>query len=268
MHLRNVDLIITVIIALTNIIWALLPHHPPVIGIVLALPLVFLLPGYVLTDVLSHKHTLKGIHRFTMILGLSLSTDILGGFTLNIFPLGLRAWPWAILLGLLTTVFSLLAAHLRRGSSRGEIRLPKFHFRVHEYVLLGLAIGVATFALEYSATQAVQQPHTDLTQFWMLPSSQANNNCAIRLGVHSFETMTRAYRITLAVNGIRANTWPALVLAPQEKWERLVPISPGPTSSIYVEAWLYKSDKPETVYHQVHMTLQRLGGSKDQKMQC
>ena len=268
MQKRNFDLLLIVTIALANIIWALLPSHPLVIGIILALPLVFWLPGYALTEALFFKHSFNGFYRFITILALSLSIDILSGFILNIFPVGLQASSWAVFLGLFSALFSLLVAYLRRGSSISKVQLPKPRLRIHEYVLLGLSIVGAILSIQYSAMSTVQQTRPDFTQLWMLPSPQANNNCAVRLGIRSFQTTSQTYRITMAVNGTQVDTWSSIVLAPQEKWERLVPISSTSPSNVYVEAWLYKLEKPETVYHEVHMTLKGLGGSQDRKIQC
>jgi uncharacterized membrane protein len=268
MRLRNIDLILVVAVALANILWALFPSHLPVIGIVLALPLVFLSPGYVLAEILFPRHHFDGVYRFAIILGLSLSIDIINAFILNVFTVGLRASSWAISLGLLTGAFSLLVVYLRRGSSTSEMRLPKLGLRIHEYVLLGLSIGVAILAIGYSVISTTYQPHSDLTQLWMLPSSQTGNNCAVRLGVHNFETEPQTYRITMAVNGIQANTWTSVVLAPQEEWERLVPLSPQSPGSVYVEVKLYKFDQPGMVYREGHVTLNVVAGGTDQKMHC
>ena len=215
MRLKNLDLILTTAIALINMLWALLPNHPPVIGIILALLLVFLVPGYALTEFLFYKRPFDGVSRFILNIGLSLITDILSGFILNIFPTGLRAMSWTVFLGLLTIVFSLLAMYFRRGSLIGEIQLPKFHFDVHEYILLGMSIIVTILSIEYSTVKTARQLDSGFTQLWMLPSTQTNNNCAIRLGVRSFEGTSVTYRMIMTVNGIQVNTWP-VVLVPQE----------------------------------------------------
>ncbi len=266
MRLKNLDLLVAAAIVVMNVLWALLPSHPPV-GIILALPLVFLLPGYTLNEALFYKHPFDGIYHFTISIALSLIIDILSGFTLNIFPAGLRAMPWTVSLGLLTVVFSLLAAYLRKGSSIDEIRLPKFHFGKYESILLGLSIVVAILSLQYSIIKVAQQPHPGFTQFWMLPSKPTNNNCAVHLGIHSFESASVTYRMTMAVNNVQTYTWSSIVLAPQEEWNQLVPIPPR-SNSIYVEVRLYKSDKPETVYHEVHTTLNDWGESTSRKIQC
>src|SRR6266496_604679 len=114
MRLKNLDLIVTLIIVVLNVIWVLLPSHLPVIGIILSLPLVFVLPGYTLTEALFRKRLLETSHHLVLSIGLSLAIDLLGGLILNLLPIGLKGISWAVLLGLLTTIFSLLVGYLRR----------------------------------------------------------------------------------------------------------------------------------------------------------
>src|SRR6266516_7404066 len=90
MRLKNLDLIVTMTIATLNVLWALLASHIPVIGIILALPLVFVLPGYTLTAALFHNRSLGVPARLLFSFGLSLAIDILGGLILNLLPTGLR----------------------------------------------------------------------------------------------------------------------------------------------------------------------------------
>src|SRR6266487_3588085 len=91
MRLKNLDLIVAVTIAAMNVVWALLPGRTPVIGTVLALPLVFVLPGYSLTEAMFYKRTVETSHRLLLSLVLSLAIDILGGLILNMLPAGLQA---------------------------------------------------------------------------------------------------------------------------------------------------------------------------------
>src|SRR5437660_56431 len=133
------DLIVAVIIAALNIGWALLPSHIPVIGIILALPLVFVLPGYILTELIFHKRSLDASHRLIFSLGLSVAMDILSGLLLNILPVGLKAISWAGLLGLLTVMLSLLVAYLRRGVAMNGARAPRIRLSISGFILFGLA---------------------------------------------------------------------------------------------------------------------------------
>jgi uncharacterized membrane protein len=256
MRLKNRDLIIAVIIAVLNVGWALLPSHTLVIGIILALPLVFWLPGYTLSKAIFHRQSLDAPHLLLSSLGLSLAIDILSGLILNMLPIGLQAVSWAVLLGLLTVVFSLLVWYLRRGAALlNRIRPLRFHFTISGYILFGVAIAVTVLSVLYAAIGAAQQPQPGFTQLWMLPAVQTGKSCAVRLGMRSFESTPVTYRITMAVNGTQVTPWPSIVLAPQEEWDRLVPITPRAANDIAVEAQLYQLNKPEAVYREVHLTL-------------
>ena len=269
MRLKNLDLIVALIISAMNVAWALLPSHTPAIGIILALPLVFVLPGYTLTEAMFHKRALEASHRLLLSLGLSLAIDILGGLILNMLPAGLQARSWAVLLGLLTAVFSLLVGYLRRGTQLYGAQSARLRFTIYEFILFGLATTVAILSVQYSAISLAQQPHSGFTQLWMLPSVQVEKSCAVRLGVRSFEVTSVKYRVTMTINGTLAKTWSPVVLAPQDEWDQLVPLTSGTTDNMYVEVQLYRSDKPEIVYREVTLTLHLLSKSKDEKArQC
>ncbi len=73
----------------------------------------------------------------------------------------------------------------------------------------------------------------------------------------------------MTINGTLAKTWSPVVLAPQDEWDQLVPLTSGTTDNMYVEVQLYRSDKPEIVYREVTLTLHLLSKSKDEKArQC
>jgi uncharacterized membrane protein len=255
MHHKNLDLIVAVIIAVLNVVWVLLHSSAPVVGIILALPLALVLPGYTLTEVLFRKRSLNAPERLVLSLGLSLAIDVLSGLFLNVLPVGLQATSWAVLLGLLTVVFSLLAAYLRRGVPASGTQPLRFRLSIYQGILFGLAISVAILSFVYIDIGVIQQPHPGFTQLWMLPEVQAGKSCDIRLGVRSFESTSVKYRITMTMNGVPAITWPSVVLAPQEEWDRLVPIPPTAAEQVYIEGRLYRLDKPAAVYREVHVTL-------------
>jgi uncharacterized membrane protein len=255
MHHKNLDLIVAVIIAVLNAVWLLLHSSAPVVGIILAFPLVLVLPGYTLTEVLFRKRSLNAPERLVLSLGLSLAIDVLSGLFLNVLPGGLQASSWAVLLGLLTVVFSLLAAYLRRGVPASGTQPLRFRLSIYQGILFGLAILLAILSFVYIDIGVIQQPHPGFTQLWMLPEVQAGKSCDVRLGVRSFESTSVTYRITMTMNGVPAITWPSVVLAPREEWDRLVPIPPTAAEQVYIEGRLYRLDKPAAVYREVHVTL-------------
>lgn len=258
MRLKKFDMIVVVAIAGINVLWAVSGNPLPVIGVVLALPLVFLLPGYALTEMLFYRRSLDRAHRFIFVLGLSLTVDILGGFILNLLPMGLRAISWAVFLGLLTLIFSLIALCLRRRFAANEMPRVKIGFSLQEYIFVGLSVVITILALYYSVMSAAERSSPGFTQAWMLPLKQRQNISTVRMGIRSFEKTSVTYRITLAANGAQVNEWRSVVLAPQQEWDEVVPISlKSRKGSMYVEVKLYKLDNPEAIYRELHVTLHR-----------
>ncbi len=250
MRVKNLDLIAAILLVAINVGWTQLPNRPLVIGIILALPLTFVLPGYTLTQTLFRgrspdqsldssnnlvlRPSLKigqpvgGADQIILSLGLSMAIDVLVGFALNVFPIGLQALSWTLSLGLITTVFALLAAFLRRRDIVTIERVSRPRITIYDCILFGLAILIATAAVWFSIIRPLEpQPKSDSV----------------------------TYRVVMMVNGSQAGMWSSIVLAPQEKWSRSVPVKPGAASSLYIEAQLYRADKPGTVYRNVHLTL-------------
>ena len=287
MRLKNLDLIAAMLVVAINAGWTQFPNRPLVIGIILALPLIFILPGYTLTQTLFRKRSpapdpsnnlilrpslkigqpVSAVDHLILGLGLSMAIDVVVGFALNILPIGLQALSWTLSLGLITTGFALLAAFLRRKDIVKGARKPKPRITIYECILFGLAILVATVAIWSSIIRPLEEPQPSFTQFWMFPAK--NTSCAVLIGVHSFESTSVTYRVVMTINGAQATTWSSVVLAPQAEWNQSVSIKPGATDNIYIEARLYRADKPETVYRNVHLTLHSLKGSVNgQTQQC
>ncbi|HEX6556523.1 MAG TPA: DUF1616 domain-containing protein [Ktedonobacteraceae bacterium] len=285
MRLKNFDLIGVILLVIINVGWTQLPSRPLIIGVILAVPLIFVLPGYTLTQALLCRQSpapssslilrpslkigqpISAVDHIILSLGLSMTIDVIIGFMLNVFPIGLGSLSWTLSLGLVITVFTLIAAYLRRRNQVKIERIPRLRITIYNCVLIGLAIVVAAVAIWFSAIRP-SATQADFTQLWMLPSNQSTNSCAVRIGVQSFEATSVTYRVTLAVNGAQVNTWPSVVLAPHEEWNQLVSIPLISTSSVYVEARLYKLGRPESVYRDVHLILNSSKGSKNQKMAC
>jgi uncharacterized membrane protein len=276
MSSKNVDLLIATLIAVINIAWTQVPYHFLLVDIVFALPLIFLLPGYTLTQVLfrgrlstlspqvasdlvSRPHLkvgrpIGGADQLVLSLGLSLALDVLVGFALNIFPMGLQRLSWTLSLGLLTTIFTLLAVLLRRSGGMMKVsKTPKVRISAYEGILLFAAILVVVLAIWISMLRPIQ-PQPSFTQFWMLPANPAGQSCAVSIGLQNFESTSVAYRIVMKVNDVQTTTWSSIVLVPQGKWVRSVSVGSGAAGNQYIEAQLFRVDKPGVVYRNVHLT--------------
>jgi uncharacterized membrane protein len=290
MRKNNRDLIVAILIVGINIGWAQVPNRPLLINIILAVPLVVILPGYTLTQVLLRRRLsdsesvasnnllpqsglksgrpVGGADQLVLSLGLSLVIDILMGFALNFLPIGLQASSWTLSLGLLTTLFALLAMLMRRKEHREVVNVPGIRIRPSDVILCGLAILIASSAVWFSVQRPLK-PQPSFTQFWILPANQAHKSCAVSIGVQSFETASVTYSIVLTTNDGQTSTWSSIPLAPQSKWVHSVSITSGTTTSVFVEAQLYREDQPDVVYRNVHLTFQRTIQKNEQvQQQC
>ncbi|MFL5690974.1 MAG: DUF1616 domain-containing protein [Ktedonobacteraceae bacterium] len=275
MRFKNLDLIIAMVVVVINVVWTQVPNRFLIPGIIFALPLTFFLSGYALTQTLFRRrmpeptryssnspirqpdlkigHPIGGADQIVLSFGLSMAIDVLVGFGLNILPIGLQALSWVLSLGLVTTVFVLLATFLRRKDIPRVATTPRVRITLQDCILFGLAILVVASAVWLSVIRPLQ-PQPSFTQFWMLPANQVSKTCAVSIGAQSFESTSETYRVVMRVNDAQTNTWSSIVLTPQQKWLQLVPITPGTTSSLYIEAQLYRADKPDTEYRNVHLT--------------
>src|SRR5260370_8450726 len=146
MRLKNLDLMLVMSIVALNVLVTLLPYKTLVIGIIVTLPLVFVLPGYVLTEAMFHNRRLDAAHRLTSSLALSIAIVIVSGFILNVLPTGLHAVSWSLFLGSLTILFSLWVAILRRRMLVDEKTFPHFHFppSASPFLLLPVLIPISS----------------------------------------------------------------------------------------------------------------------------
>ena len=283
MRFKNLDLIGVLFLVLANVGWLQLPSHPWFIGILLAVPLTFALPGYALTQALFRRkpaqrtsslilkpnlnlgRPISSIDYITLSLGLSMAVDILVGFTLNIFPVGLQAQSWILSLGVLTILFTLVALYLRRNESTKSKRILRPPITRSHTILFGLAILVGIAAIGIAL---VRPPTTQayFTQFWMLPSSHTTTSCAVTVGIQNLEANTKTYQVIVSMNGAPVSVWQSVPLTPKKTWERLVPIYITGNTNAYIEARLYKVDEPDTVYREVHMTVESKAGSKEDRL--
>ncbi len=257
MRKQNKDLFLVLIIAIMNVIWACFPLHVVVIAVVLALPLVFLAPGYLLTELLTRKGEHDGTTSLLLSIGLSLSIDILGGFLLNLIPVGLTTLTWSVFLGALTIACALLCM-VKRHQWRMYVDQKQKDFPTrYEFLLLTLTTYVVIFAFAYTNNSIVKQKDQGFTQFWLLLDNHQSPLCAIQLGIDSSETVTTTYRVEVKENNQYAVHWSSITLAPQQKWQRKLPlaIKHFQTTRLQIEADLYRQQDPRSVYRTVQLIL-------------
>ncbi len=271
MHLKNSDVFVALGIVLLNGVELLLPYNILWVSVLLALPLVFCVPGYMLTVILIRR--LDIFQRLTLSLGLSLTLDILGGFLLNVLPMGLRTQSWVMLLSGLTLLFALVALYLRRdvvyrekdrqrtaslmgqGDRKGLPYMSVIWARVRDGIVFAVAATLVILSLLYATRGVAEGPHVGFTQLWMVPPSRTAPKCAVNVGIRSFENGSVTYHALVTMNGTQTMTWPALMLTPNQLWERSIVITPTVAKNIFVQVKLYRNDEPTVIYREVHMTL-------------
>jgi uncharacterized membrane protein len=284
MRLKNFDLLVAILIAALNIAWLRLPDRLLIVSIILALPLVFFLPGYTLTQILFRKRSAGGSSsspvtrvrvsdqtpgsipgmrpghpigtpdQIILGLGLSMAIDIVVGFGLNLLPIGLQGLSWTLSLGGLTALFALLAMLVRRKYVVTGEKASRPRITWLDTFFLMLAALIVANAIWFSIIKP-PEPQVSFTQFWMLPANPASKICAVSLGIQSFESSSRDYTVVVTVNHQPAATgWPTIMLAPQQKWVQLMSVTPEAQNDLYLEAQLYRTDQPHKMYRNVHLT--------------
>ena len=262
---ENLDLLIIVVVTILDIILASFSYQIRAVSIILALPLVFVMPGYVLTAALFSTRSIDTVQRLLLSLALSLAIAIFTGLLLNLLPGGLQSRSWGLSLGVLTVAGSLLAAYRRRkGRVQGESqgRFPQLRISPLALLLFGLAASVIVFSIVYSMNDAAQKPHPGFTQLWILPAAPSSKSCVVRFGVRSFESGPVTYHVILAINGTEIDSWSPILLASQAEWNQSLPIAvPSGSQQAAVTVSLYRLDRPQTVYRRVDLTLYSVGSS-------
>jgi uncharacterized membrane protein len=257
MNHKSADIFAVVAITLVVTILVLLVPPDIVLVRILTLPLVLALPGYALTSALFPERAFGVAEHLVFSLGLSLIIVILGGLALNWTPFGLRPSSWAVLLSSITLSASAVALVRRRGqsiSAPGWLRVGNVGLNLRQGLLLGLATVIVCGAVAVSIIGASRQPHAGFTQLWILPAGGANVENAVRLGVSNMESTAMEYRLTVNVDGTVVKEWPSFDLATNEKWEATL-VLPSIGSVARVEADLYHTDAPTTIYRHVVLWL-------------
>jgi uncharacterized membrane protein len=255
MRSHNLDVILALIIVVLNSEWSLLSIHLPLLGTLLALPMLFFIPGYLLTDIFFQKRLPGIVQRIVLSLTISLCIVLLSGFLLNLLPGGLNARSWSIYLGGLNTLLGLLAMLRRRKVTTPRTQARSIRLKFSGSIVLGLALLVMIASLSYSAMSITNQPRPGFTQFWLLPSKQANNTWQLKLGVHNDELAPVTYNILMSVNHTPFKNWPSVTLNPEQEWNQSVSLSAVDNNSTYVQAQLYYSNKTGIIHRELHSTL-------------
>jgi uncharacterized membrane protein len=277
MRLKHLDLVVAIAIALGNLLWSTFSnHHPQIIGIFLALPQVFLLPGYTLIELLFHRHPMENVRRFVLSLSVSIAIVIISGFILQKSAWGITTLSWAVYLSSMTVIFSLAAMFLRTGHritliNRTTLAQPYSIFRKHPVSItcMLIAIGLAIVSIAYSSYSVVNEKRPGFTQLWIVPTNPDAKSCAVLIGVDSFEFTTTKYHVFVTTKGALTSTWSSpIILSPEKTWKVVRPVGLKDPGDVEIMVQLYEDKKPGVLYRYVHLFMHGQKNKATQALQC
>jgi len=218
--------------------------------LLIALPLVLVLPGYAVTAAMFPRRWLGFPETIVFSLGLSLAILALAGLALSLTPWGMGTIPWGIFLG----IMALAAAGVARRELLTVARMGRSIPVPAARTVLPFAAAalIVLAALRMAVVGEAQQPQAGFTQLWILPApSDAGNRALVRLGITNREPVTRRYILQLVVEGRTIRRWPVLSVAPGQTWQATVPLSSGFPAGGKVEATLSRATSPLSIYRRV-----------------
>lgn len=214
----------------------------------LALPLVFFLPGFVLTFILFSRKSLDIPERFLLGMGLSVTWIALNGLILGSTSWGLDSRTlWTTLLaGLGGAILVLLFRTRTLSMDTSKSRLG-INFNVGQWTLVALAALIMVTAIQRSSTPVLRKGLEGYTLLWVQAAEKPDS---ISIGVASEEFRETKYQIKYAVNGI-LYPGPLLNLEPGETWEQTILLPTAEFNGQAFTAYLFRVDDPNKVYRRI-----------------
>jgi uncharacterized membrane protein len=230
------------------LILILMVANPNALRVILTVPFVLFLPGFVLTLILFRWEGIGIPERLLLSVGVSVAFTALSGFLLNLTPWGLQAGSmWFILL--ITVAVELAVMFFARRSWRTDaVTFPAgFNFNTRQWVLMALAALLTVMAIRVARTPTPQPGLAGYTMLWIQDAGAPN---AVHVSVKSDEFDTTRYQIKYQFNGtVREGS--TFKLQPGETWERIVPLPAGVSAGNSFSVLLYRLDSPDQVYRRV-----------------
>jgi uncharacterized membrane protein len=220
---------------------------PVALRTVLGLPLVTLLPGYVLSKLIFGARLARA-ERLLMSLALTLATDVLGGIALSVGPWGIHARSWAVLLAGMTFALALLTLALPSTRLRSDARIPWRPSRAFVPATL-VAMGCsAVCAIAIAADRRATPPPSwvsGYTLFWILPNADQR----VEVGLESGELAATTYRVELRSRGRVLARWSADDVDPSQTWRKTLRVARRQR----IDAYLYRADDGAHAYRHVYL---------------
>ncbi|MFN8473398.1 MAG: DUF1616 domain-containing protein [Anaerolineae bacterium] len=251
MDRRSLDLTLILTVAVASLILVLGHVDNVVLRTAVGLPLVLIVPGYVLLAILYPAGMPSVARRILFSLGLSIAITAFIGFLLNLLPSGIDPTAYAVVLSVIALGGSGIAM-LRRSQylDVGRPRTQRMSLPVGPIIIFGLAAAIVTMAMHDARAGAFTFSGQPFTQLWALPTPETQPP-ELRLGVYSDEDIPLTYDLKVVSKATVLQEWPSIALKPGETFEVMVPIPPDQPHDTPIEAVLYREDQPQAAYRQV-----------------
>ena len=218
------DLNVVIVLAAVAAAASALPHEFVVLRLVLALPLVLLLPGYALARALLKLNEVRGTELFVVAMGLSIATTIFAALAMQALDIRLEETPWTIANAGVTVIAALAGMRLGHAAT---LRLPRAQVP-HLREMLALTVAVALIAgaavLGFRPLNAPKGTQ-GASSVWALPTQPASGTT--NFGVINDETQTRRYTVELVVAGKVRRTYGPIQLQPGGQWSTSAVVGGG-----------------------------------------
>ncbi len=259
----TLDLKLVLILMLLSILFILVPpFNQTYLRIILALPLLLFMPGYLfITVMFPRKGELSPIERFTLSIGMSIAITVFDGFALNYTPWGFR--PHSIVMSLsLIMVLMLIAAYLQRRRRLGEqaydfsIEHIKSFFRtlksketetcpeydpaLEKMLIKTMIIAILIVSVMLVYAKVTTEPEKFTALYILGEKGKAENyltdvrigeTSTILTGVENYEHATVNYTLRVNLGGLTLREQ-EIILDHNSKWLNNVTFVPQLTSSL------------------------------------
>jgi uncharacterized membrane protein len=160
------------------------------------------LPGYALVRAMFPNGRTDPFERVALVLGVSVSVAICGGFLLHLLPMGLSAASWGLLLAGITVAACVASARRDRRVYRQGLSLPTMLAVIGKLPPGQLAMLVAALLLPVCALFVARfgegsQPRPTTTTAWVRPTLDGSS---VRVGISNEEGRNMTYRVEIGVD--------------------------------------------------------------------
>ena len=263
MEINNRTILI-ILVAITLLLFPAAAFTSGALRIILGLPLVLFIPGYILLSALfPGRGSLSGIERITFSIGLSIAVAIIIGIILNYTPWGISLYPILISATIFVVVTASVAWYralksYEEFSITVNINLSRWRETAGLDKILSLSLVVAVLIALGSIGYVIAVPkHEQLfTEFYILSLDGKAENypgqavlgepVEIIIGIVNHEDIVISYLVDIRVNDIENSQVSTEELANGDRWEEMVSFVPQSSGAGQkVEFWLYRTGEAE-----------------------